>query len=90
MFIARESGPEMVGTMGGRTAVANNDQIVSGITSGVMAANASTEKRLDRMESLMRQFLAKEFTATVTPSAALGKVNKRSAEMYARNSGIGG
>lgn len=90
MFIARENGPEMVGTMGGRTAVANNDQIVSGITSGVMAANASTEKRLDRMESLMRQFLAKEFTATVTPSAALGKVNKRSAEMYARNSGIGG
>lgn len=88
MFIARENGmPEMVGTIGGRTAVANNEQIVSGIASGVAAANASTEKRLDRMESLMRQFLAKEFTATVTPSAALGKVNKRSAEMYARNTG---
>lgn len=36
MFIARESGPEMVGTINGRTAVANNDQIVKGITNGVM------------------------------------------------------
>lgn len=31
LFIAREAGPELVGTMGGRTAVANNDQIVKGI-----------------------------------------------------------
>ena len=38
MFIAREAGPEMVGTMGGRTAVANNDQIVTGISQGVYAA----------------------------------------------------
>lgn len=35
-FLARENGlPEMVGSIGGRTAVANNDQIVSGITAGV-------------------------------------------------------
>ena len=38
MFIARESGPEMVGTIGGRTAVANNDQIVEGIRQGVFEA----------------------------------------------------
>ena len=31
MFIAREQGPELVGRIGNRTAVANNDQIVSGI-----------------------------------------------------------
>lgn len=31
MFIAREKGPELVGTIGGRTAVANNYQIESGI-----------------------------------------------------------
>lgn len=36
VFISRESGPEMVGTINGRTAVANNDQIVQGITNGVM------------------------------------------------------
>ena len=31
MFIAREAGPELVGTMNGHTAVANNDQIIEGI-----------------------------------------------------------
>lgn len=31
LFIANEAGPELVGSMGGRTAVANNDQITSGI-----------------------------------------------------------
>ena len=39
LFIAREAGPELVGTMGGRTAVANNDQIVAGIEQGVENAN---------------------------------------------------
>ena len=38
MFIAREAGPELVGTIGGRTAVANNDQIVAGISAGVFNA----------------------------------------------------
>lgn len=35
LFIARERGPEMVGQIGGRTAVANNSQIVDGVSSGV-------------------------------------------------------
>lgn len=38
LFIARESGPEMVGRMGNRTAVVNNDQIVDGISAGVYRA----------------------------------------------------
>lgn len=46
LFIAREAGAELVGTMGGKTAVANNDQIVTGITQGVynamMAYNSQT------------------------------------------------
>ena len=39
LFIAREAGAEMVGGIGRRTAVANNDQIVEGITYGVREAN---------------------------------------------------
>jgi hypothetical protein len=39
LFIAREAGAEMVGSIGRRTAVANNDQIVEGITYGVREAN---------------------------------------------------
>lgn len=38
MFIARENGPELVGKMGNHTAVANNNQIVDGIESGVFRA----------------------------------------------------
>lgn len=45
LFFANEAGPELVGTMGGHTAVANNDQIVEGIRQGVydavVAANAN-------------------------------------------------
>lgn len=39
MFIAREAGPELVGTIGSRTAVANNGQIEAGIAAGVRDAN---------------------------------------------------
>lgn len=38
LFIAREAGPEMVGKMGNKTTVANNQQIVDGISEGVYAA----------------------------------------------------
>lgn len=38
LFIANEAGPEMVGSIGGKTAVANNDQIVEAIAQGVFRA----------------------------------------------------
>ena len=38
LFIANEAGPEMVGKMGNRNAVANNNQIVDGIRNGVFEA----------------------------------------------------
>lgn len=38
LFIAREAGAELVGGLGGRTAVANNEQIVEGIKQGVIEA----------------------------------------------------
>lgn len=38
MFIAREAGPELVGSINGRTAVANNDQIVEAVSQGVYSA----------------------------------------------------
>lgn len=45
LFMAREAGPELVGTMGGRTAVANNQEITEGIRQAVYdamtASNAS-------------------------------------------------
>lgn len=38
LFVAREAGPEMVGKMGSRSVVANNQQIVDGIEAGVTKA----------------------------------------------------
>ena len=38
MFIAREAGPELVGTLCGHTAVMNNDQIVASVSDGVYRA----------------------------------------------------
>lgn len=40
LFMAREAGPEFVGSIGGRTAVANNDQIVEAVSDGVYRAIA--------------------------------------------------
>lgn len=61
LFIAREAGPELVGTMGGRTAVANNDQIVSGIREGVfdavLAAMSQSGGNGDRGEVVVKVYL---------------------------------
>lgn len=38
LFIAREAGPELVGTIGGHTSVVNNDQIVASVSDGVARA----------------------------------------------------
>lgn len=43
MFMARENGAELVGCIGNKTAVANNDQIVEGIKSGVYEAMMSAK-----------------------------------------------
>lgn len=87
MFIAREAGPELVGTIGNRTAVANNDQIVSGIAGGVAAGQAEQNALLRQQNEYLRKLLSKDFKAVVEPSAMLGKVNRKSEEMYARNTG---
>ena len=45
MFVARESGPELVGRMGNRSAVANNNQIIAGIRAGVFEAVVNAFER---------------------------------------------
>ena len=45
LFVAREAGPEMVGSIGGKTAVVNNDQIVEAVSQGVARAVASVSQQ---------------------------------------------
>ena len=58
MFIARESGPVLVGQIGRRATVANNDQIIDGIASAntgvinaVMAIGAMITKAVNDKET---------------------------------------
>lgn len=83
IFMARENGmTEFVGSMGNRAAVASNSQIIEGIASGVSSANHTQEQLLRELISVGRQLLQKESSVTIAPSAALGRVNAKSKQMY--------
>ena len=82
IFLAREDGPELVGTIGAQTAVANNDQIVEGIKGGVAQANYEQNELLRQQNILLSELLRKEFT--IEPSVGLGQVLARSETLYAR------
>lgn len=45
LFVAKEAGPELVGKMGSKTTVANNEQIVEGISEGVYSAMVAAMKQ---------------------------------------------
>ena len=65
LFLAREAGPELVGAIGNRAAVANNDQIIEGIRQGV--AQAMRESQGGNTGSMeVRVYLdGKQITAAV-------------------------
>lgn len=76
LFIAREAGAEMVGSMGGHTAVANNDQIVEGIREGVEAAMERQNQLLRRQNELLQALLEKEGNAEINVSSFYQAVNR--------------
>lgn len=76
LFIAREAGAEMVGSLGGHTAVANNDQIVEGIREGVEAAMERQNQLLRRQNELLQALLEKEGNAEINVSSFYQAVNR--------------
>ena len=82
MFIAREAGAEMVGSIGRRTAVANNDQIVAGIAGGVAEANEEQNRLLREQNALLSALLEKESGVYID-----GKHITNSVEKYQRERG---
>ena len=60
MFVAREAGPELVGNIGRKTAVANNEQIVASVSRGVAEANSEQNTLLREQNNLLRAMLEKE------------------------------
>ena len=82
-FYANENGvPEYVGTMGGRTAVATNTDIVKGVSDGVYRAIASTGIQND-----VRKIANKNGKVVFAPSEEAGRVMQHSVDMY---NGTGG
>lgn len=79
MFIAREAGPEMVGTIGNKSAVVNNDQIVAGISEGVSDANAEQNALLREEISILRKLLDKDtnVTAYVGTGSLIGGLERK-------------
>lgn len=64
---------------------ASNPEIVapqSVIYDTVVSANGEQERLLREQNSLLRQLLQKETSITLAPSAALGRVNAKSKQMY--------
>ena len=82
MFIAREAGAEMVGNIGRRTAVANNDQIVASISGGVAEANEEQNILLREQNSLLRAILEKDSSVYLD-----GRNLTNSVEKYQRERG---
>lgn len=89
LFLANESSPEFVGSIGNRTAVANNNQIVQGIASGVQHANAEQNMLLREVRDYLRALLNAQGDNTVVfaPSVEAGRVVARSLKMYEQMKG---
>ena len=83
LFIANENGKtEMIGRFGNQTAVANQDEIVDGISRGVAEANSQQNALLREQNSLLRGILQKSGNVTLGASSALGRTVKQSLDMY--------
>ena len=80
LFIANEAGAEMVGAMGRRTVVANNEQIVEGISAGVTIANDGV---IAAIYALMNIIEDKDLSVSIGDD-----VIGRSYDRYSRNRGV--
>lgn len=86
LFIAREAGAEMVGSIGRRTAVANNDQIVEGITNGVREGNDDVVNALyavaQQIIMEMREQGRNDGVGNYDFDRAVADAQRRNARMY--------
>ena len=89
LVMANENGQfEMMGKFGHQPAVANNEQIVTGITRGVSVANDSVVSALNVLIGLAQRIERKEMVAKVVPGTGIGRVNQQSADMFSRVTGV--
>ena len=81
-FVAREAGPELVGTIGNHTAVMNNDQIVASVSAGVYRANSEQNSLLRQQNQLLQAILQKE--TGISTRDVFNAVQSENRRYYAR------
>ena len=77
LFLARENGAEMVGTIGNRTGVANNEQIVDGISEGVAYANVGVVAAINQLIAVVQQIDPTVELDGLTVSRQLHRYNRQ-------------
>ncbi|MBR2780338.1 MAG: hypothetical protein IKD81_02855 [Eubacteriaceae bacterium] len=88
LFIAGEAGPEIVGAFGRKSAVMNNDQIVSSVASGVYRASAEQNRILMEQNRLLRTLLERTCDVTLQVNETqLGRVSVNAINSLARTQG---
>ena len=85
-FVAGEAGPELVGTINGRTGVVSANEI-SGIGDAIYDTGEAEAALLREQNALLRQLLAKSGNVTLAPNAAAGRWVAQSQAAYARATG---
>lgn len=82
LFVAREAGPELVGTIGNHTAVLNNDQIVASVSNGVYKAQSEQNSLLRQQNQLLQAILQKE--TGISTRDVFSAVQSENRRYYAR------
>ena len=78
LFYANENGvAEYIGSLGGKTAVANNNQIIKGVSDGVYRALKDTGIAND-----VKKIARKSNNVVFAPSVEAGRFVKQSSDMY--------
>ena len=87
LFIARENGtPEMVGSIGGHTAVANaNTQIVSAVAAGVSQSNEAVVAAINSASSNVVTAIDNKDTSVNIGDREIAAANNRGQKQLGRN-----
>lgn len=78
LFVARENGPELVGELGGRTAVVNNEQIESGIKMAVSDALMAYMPYLSRIANASEETARKDTSVRLNGQQIANAINQSS------------
>lgn len=86
LFVANETGPELIGTVNGKNAVASNGEI-TGIADAVYSTGEEEATLLREQNQLLRQLLAKNTNISLAPNVAAGRWVAQASNAYRKATG---